>query len=230
MSGYISEFFGYRAEDLSDTALQNISRQVCPFLSSYCTKALGDKATRTLSGVCSIRQVSPGSPSVICCPNRIYAENYKMLSIIGQQAFGQRYNLYSGRLALARAKEENGAVAVFGHGWGGELPLPKRKGKGSYYVDWILARLDGSAELAEFTAIEVQTIDTTGSYQNARRKLLENRTIEKDTVGLNWENVSKRIILPVTEPFMPLKELILPYAKVSMFLFWDLQDAEKLLC
>ena len=194
MSGYISEFFGYRAEDLSDTALQNISRQVCPFLSSYCTKALGDKATRTLSGVCSIRQVSPGSPSVICCPNRIYAENYKMLSIIGQQAFGQRYNLYSGRLALARAKEENGAVAVFGHGWGGELPLPKRKGKGSYYVDWILARLDGSAELAEFTAIEVQTIDTTGSYQNARRKLLENRTIEKDTVGLNWENVSKRII------------------------------------
>lgn len=193
MSGYISEFFGYRAEDLSDTALQNISRQVCPFLSSYCTKALGDKATRTLSGVCSIRQVSPGSPSVICCPNRIYAENYKMLSIIGQQAFGQRYNLYSGRLALARAKEENGAVAVFGHGWGGELPLPKRKGKGSYYVDWILARLDGSAELAEFTAIEVQTIDTTGSYQNARRKLLENRTIEKDTVGLNWENVSKRI-------------------------------------
>ena len=194
MSGYISEFFGYRAEDLSDAALQNISRQVCPFLSSYCTKALGDKATRTLSGVCSIRQVSPGSPSVICCPNRIYAENYKMLSIIGQQAFGQRYNLYSGRLALARAKEENGAVAVFGHGWGGELPLPKRKGKGSYYVDWILARLDGSAELAEFTAIEVQTIDTTGSYQNARRKLLENRTIEKDTVGLNWENVSKRII------------------------------------
>lgn len=194
MSGYISEFFGYRAEDLSDTALQNISRQVCPFLSSYCTKALGDKATRTLSGVCSIRQVSPGTPSVICCPNRIYAENYKMLSIIGQQAFGQRYNLYSGRLALARAKEENGAVAVFGHGWGGELPLPKRKGKGSYYVDWILARLDGSAELAEFTAIEVQTIDTTGSYQNARRKLLENRTIEKDTVGLNWENVSKRII------------------------------------
>lgn len=194
MSGYISEFFGYRAEDLSDAALQNISRQVCPFLSSYCTKALGDKAKRTLSGVCSIRQVSPGSPSVICCPNRIYAENYKMLSIIGQQAFGQRYNLYSGRLALARAKEENGAVAVFGHGWGGELPLPKRKGKGSYYVDWILARLDGSAELAEFTAIEVQTIDTTGSYQNARRKLLENRTIEKDTVGLNWENVSKRII------------------------------------
>lgn len=194
MSGYISEIFGYRAEDTSDIALQNVSQQVCPFLSSYCTKALGDKANRTLSGVCSVRQVTPGSPDVICCPNRIYAENYKMLSTVAQKAFGAEYKLYAGRLAVSKAKEENGAVAVFGHGWGGELPLPKRQGKGSYYVDWILARLDETGELMEFTAIEVQTIDTTGSYQNARRALIERHEIEKDTVGLNWENVSKRII------------------------------------
>lgn len=194
MSGYISEIFGYRAEDASDIALQNVSKQVCPFLSSYCTKALGDKANRILSGVCSVRQVTPGSPDVICCPNRIYAENYKMLSTVAQKAFGAEYKLYAGRLAVSKAKEEHGAVAVFGHGWGGELPLPKRKGRGSYYVDWILARLDGSGELTEFTAIEVQTIDTTGSYQNARRALIERHEVEKDTVGLNWENVSKRII------------------------------------
>lgn len=194
MSGYISEIFGYRAEDTSETALKNISKQVCPFLSSYCTKALGDRTNRTLSGVCAIRQVTPGSPDVICCPNRIYAENYKMLSTIAEKAFGSKYNLYAGRLAIEKAKEEEGAVAVFGHGWGGELPLPKRKGRGSYYVDWILARLDKEGRLVEFTAIEVQTIDTTGSYQNARRALIERHTIEKDSVGLNWENVSKRII------------------------------------
>ena len=47
MSGYISEFFGYRAEDSSVTALDNTSKQVCPFLSSYCTKALGDKTNGT---------------------------------------------------------------------------------------------------------------------------------------------------------------------------------------
>lgn len=194
MSGFISEIFGYRAEDTSDTALQTIAKQVCPFLSSYCTKALGDKDNRTLSGVCAVRQVTPGSPDVICCPNRIYAENYKMLSTVAQKAFGAEYRLYAGRLAVSKAKEEKGAVAVFGHGWGGELPLPKRKGKGSYYVDWILARLNESGELIEFTAIEVQTIDTTGSYQNARRALIGRHEIEKDTVGLNWENVSKRII------------------------------------
>lgn len=98
MSGYISEFFGYRAEDSSVTALDNTSKQVCPFLSSYCTKALGDKTNRTLSGVCAIRQVSEGSPAVICCPNRIYADNYKMLATIALKAFGQNYNLYSGAL------------------------------------------------------------------------------------------------------------------------------------
>lgn len=194
MSGYISEFFGYRAEDSSVTALDNTSKQVCPFLSSYCTKALGDKTNRTLSGVCAIRQVSEGSPAVICCPNRIYADNYKMLATIALKAFGRSYNLYSGRLAVEKSKEEGGAIAVFGHGWGGELPLPKRQGRGSYYVDWILARLDETGELVEFTAIEVQTIDTTGTYQNARRALIERHEIEKDTVGLNWENVSKRII------------------------------------
>ena len=112
MSGYISEIFGYRAEDASDIALQNVSKQVCPFLSSYCTKALGDKANRTLSGVCSVRQVTPGSPDVICCPNRIYAENYKMLSTVAQKAFGAEYKLYAGRLAVFKAKEEHGAVAV----------------------------------------------------------------------------------------------------------------------
>ena len=64
----------------------------------------------------------------------------------------------------------------------------------SYFVDWVLARLDENGELAEFTAIEVQTIDTTGNYREARTALLENRSVISDTVGLNWENVSKRII------------------------------------
>lgn len=194
MSGYISEIFGYRADDRSETALENIARQVCPFISSYCTKALGNRTNRTLSGVCAVKQVSPGSPDVICCPNRIYADGYNILRIISQKAFSVDYNLYAGKLAVGKAKEEKGAIAVFGHGWGGELPLPKRQGRGSYYVDWILACLNEDGELTEFTAVEIQTIDTTGSYQNARKALVEHHNIEKDTVGLNWENVSKRII------------------------------------
>lgn len=95
---------------------------------------------------------------------------------------------------MKKAREEGGAVAVFGHHWGGELRLPKRSGRGNYFADWVLARLDGDGELAEFTSIEVQTIDITGNYRASREGLLNGRVTVKSTVGLNWENVSKRII------------------------------------
>ena len=99
--------------------------------------------------------------------------------------------MYAGRAAVDKARSEDGAIAVFGHGWGGELRLPQREGTGSYFVDWVLARLDTDGELVEFTAIEVQTIDTTGNYRDARQTLENSREIVPCTVGLNWENVSK---------------------------------------
>lgn len=191
MAGFISEFFGYKAEDSSQESLQTAMRQICPFLGKQCTKVLKD---RTIAGVCAIRQKTEGSPDVICCPNRLYADDYRMLRIVAQKAFGLNLNLYAGRAAVDKAKQEDGAIAVFGHGWGGELRLPQRQGSGSYFVDWVLARLDANGKLVEFTAIEVQTIDTTGSYGKARLALGKDRSIISDTVGLNWENVAKRII------------------------------------
>lgn len=192
MSGFISEFFGYNASDHSNAAFEAAMRKNCPFIGAPCTKTLS--RDKSISGVCAVRQVSEGSKNVICCPNRLYADNYKLLSTIAKMAFKKEARLYAGRRAVIRARQEGGAVAVFGKGWGGELRLPQRQGVGSYFVDWILALLNSSGELEEITAIEVQTIDTTGSYQYARSELLMNRAIVKDTLGLNWENVSKRII------------------------------------
>ena len=192
MAGYISEFFGYRAEDKSEAAIVAAAKKKCPFINGACVKMLS--RAQVPSGVCSIRQKSERSPNVICCPIRIYADNYAMLYAIAFKAFKKRYNFYSGRVAVKKAQKEGGAIAVFGKGWGGELRLPQRKGVGSYFVDWVLALLDDDGKLVEFTAIEVQTIDTTGNYQTARKTLVENRQVVSDTVGLNWENVNKRII------------------------------------
>lgn len=192
MAGYIAEFFGYAAYDKSQSALLTAARKNCPFLGSFCVKTLA--RDKVISGVCAIRQKTEGSPNVICCPIRLYADDYKMLRLITVKAFHKELNLYAGRAAVEKAKQEGGAVAVFGKGWGGELRLPQRKGMGSYFVDWVLARLDGNGELAELTAIEVQTIDTTGSYGKAQQILAETREVVSDTAGLNWENVSKRII------------------------------------
>lgn len=192
MSGHISEFFGYRAEDKSTKALEQAAKKRCPFLADTCTKRLGRE--RQPSGACAVRQQTAGAPSIICCPIRLYAEDYRMLREIAYDAFGVEKSLYAGKIAVEKAKTEDGAIAVFGHGWGGELRLPKRQGVGSYFVDWVLARLDGKGRLAEFTAIEVQTVDTTGNYHESREALVRSRTIAKSSVGINWENVSKRII------------------------------------
>lgn len=192
MAGFISEFFGYRSEDKSNAALSAAASNTCPFLGDMCVKTLS--RSNEYSGVCSIRQKTPGSPDVICCPIRLYSDGYRMLYEISRMAFKKECSLYAGRTAVEKARNEGGAIAVFGKGWGKELHLPQRKGIGSYFVDWVLAKLDENGNLEEFTVIEVQTIDTTGNYRTARKALLDRRDIVYDSVGLNWENVSKRII------------------------------------
>ncbi|MBP5447960.1 MAG: hypothetical protein J6X95_07735 [Treponema sp.] len=194
MAGYIAEFFGYKSEDGSKKALSQSGSRICPFTHSTCSKLFAHGKKGIPNGVCAVRQKSKDSPDIICCPNRIYADDYKILSVISEKAFGKKLKLCAGKNAVDVAKKDGGAIAVFGHGWGGELHLPKRKGTGSYFVDWVLARLDENANLVEFTAIEVQTIDTTGNYQTAYSHLNDKREVVSDSVGLNWENVNKRII------------------------------------
>ncbi|MCP2041562.1 hypothetical protein L1281_002169 [Neisseria sp. HSC-16F19] len=191
MAGYIHEFFGYRAEDKTDVALNAVRDERCPFIQERCNKTFSDG---TVSGVCSIRQVT-SADAVICCPIRLYADDYQILKMIADRAFSPGLPLVEGKSAIAYTQSRRQkCVAVFGKGWGGELRLPQKSGKGGYFVDWVLALLDENGDLLEFTAIEVQTIDTTGNYRNGFTALKANRTLDRSTVGLNWENVSKRIL------------------------------------
>ena len=68
----------------------------------------------------------PQIPVYANCTAEPYADDYKMLKTIAKSAFKKDYNLYSGRAAVTRAKTEGGAIAVFGHGWGGELSRSAR--------------------------------------------------------------------------------------------------------
>jgi len=86
-------------------------------------------------------------------------------------------------------------VIVFGKRWGKELRLPGRGARGGYFVDWILARLSRDHSLAEFVAVELQTMDTTGSYEAEVRAYLGGKTeAAPSKAGINWENVAKRIL------------------------------------
>src|SRR5262249_42550842 len=133
-----------------------------------------------------------------------------VLNDIAREAFGPGVVLINAAEARKRRAAGSGLsgneVAVFGRYWGGELPLPRPptgKKKGSaYYVDWVLSKLDSKGELVEFTAVEVQTIDTTGIYLAQAQTLMSGRpyTDKKgrapgfSDAGLNWENVNKRIL------------------------------------
>lgn len=187
----IYEFFGYRADDRSYEAVEAAANRYCPFIRKQCEKTLNDG---TVSGVCSIKPAK--SAPVICCPNRLYAENHQILHDVAQIAFGPNLNLANGREAIAWSKAfDTESVAVFGKGRGGELHVPQKGGIGAYFVDWILALVDQEGALLQFVAVEVQSIDTTGNYRDSRARLLEKeRTTIPATAGLNWENVNKRIL------------------------------------
>jgi len=193
MPSRIVELFGYGPQDRSAVASHGRRKLQCPFLGKQCVKTLNDG---TISGVCTLKLVNSGP--VICCPIRLYAGNYEILNNVAQAAFGQDVELHpSGQIRrkISRGEVKGIPVAVFGKRWGGELRLPKRGGRGGYFVDWILARLNKDGSLAEFAAVEVQSIDTTGNYRAERNAHMRGATpTMSSTAGLNWENVSKRIL------------------------------------
>jgi hypothetical protein len=191
--GKIFEHFGFRAGDPSDSAKSARRASRCPFLELQCTKKINVREREALiSGVCSMR--GPGDLPVAVCPIRMYAGNYQILRDVSVRAFNADLPLVSSD-AVQDYKASGEFVAVFGQRWGKELRLSKRRGRGSYSVDWVLARLSASKQLVEFTAVEVQTIDTTGNYRDEVRALNEgSEYIGPTTANFNWENVNKRIL------------------------------------
>lgn len=190
MSLNIAELFGYRPESKSPKALKFRKEKQCPYIGGDCTKRFSDGER---SGVCAV--VLPDGNFVICCPNRLYAGNYQILSDVAESAFGKKMRLLPAHKAIKESMAGD-VVAVFGKRWGKELRLPSRGASrgGGYFVDWILA-LIGGGTLKEFIAVEVQTIDTTGSYRRERDAYIKGDKFHGMSIaGLNWENVSKRIL------------------------------------
>ena len=199
MALQVTEFFGFAP--LDPVAQAEVDAHRCPFVNSDCIKPH--------HGACSVRQVSEAEP-VICCPNRMYADNYRILQEIAVDAFGAGVDLVRSTdvaMRVASGSMTGNEVAVFGRYWGQELPLPRPSGDAAaasrkYYVDWILAKLDGDGDLAELTAVEVQTVDTTGSYGDQAQEFFRGRAYQDrqgrnpgySDAGMNWENVSKRIL------------------------------------
>lgn len=202
VAGTIYEWFGYRSDDPTSKAAQAAAQEHCPFLNDRCTKT-GRGGVRT--GVCSTKPTQ-SSELVTVCPKRLYFNKFEMLARIADDAFTGRtfkrdMNGLPSLVPANQARHEaatnhTSQIGVFGgEGWGGEINLPAAvQGGASYKVDFTLVLVDPTGALEAFAPVEVQSIDTTGSTSTARAALQAGRNVVADTVGLNWENVSKRII------------------------------------
>ncbi len=186
MSRRILEWYGHGLSSDLDLAELKTQRH-CPHIQGPCTKpplrGLG------LNGVCAL-DTSDGPP-VAVCPKRMYSEGYQVLKDVAALAYGPDQRVVVGQ-EWQRNPEGNVVVAL-GQGQGGEVPIKARESK--YSVDWVLAKLNAGGDVESMLAVEIQTIDTTGTYRPGLAGLMEGTLPEKHgSVGLNWENVSKRII------------------------------------
>lgn len=186
MSLKVHEFFGFDPLDDSETAKAIRQTQQCPFVGGNCIKRFKSGLT---SGACCVKPATSGP--VIVCPNRMYADKHAVLLDVARACFGHAVRLCR---TLSDSKHDGNDVQVFGKGWGKELRLPNRGKGGGYFVDWILALIDADRKLVEFVAVELQTMDTTGSYEAEIRSYYDGLPGNPSKAGINWENVSKRIL------------------------------------
>jgi hypothetical protein len=189
----ITETFGYATSDTSEVALTQRKSEVCPFLNKTCWKRFRNGGR--VNGTCVVKP--PTSEEVIVCPDRLYAENFGILRDVVVEAFGPSMKLI-GPTEINDTQGAKNRIVVFGKRWGKELRVPKSgQNANGYAADWILARLSESSEVEEFVPVEVQTMDTTGSYQGEWYKM-NNLSLptgsEPTDPSINWENVNKRII------------------------------------
>ena len=208
----INELFGFPSHIISRDSKLFWDTKSCPFTGCSCTKINHDNSL--VYGTCSL---SSKEGDVIICPNRLYAEEYKVLRTVSFDVFGDKpffnFNQYleARRINSNIISDDKGFVIALGHNSGKEIKTGRQMS-----MDWVLvyANSDG---IVSYTGVEVQSIDITGNYRDNwhyYRKWKEDGSrpvAEKPSSnhGYNWANVHKRLI-----PQLIRKGLI--YSRSSM--------------
>ncbi len=199
----ITELFGYCPDDRSSIATDATNKSYCTFIDRDCTKTNHDKSIKY--GVCSVSHgiLKDAGSEVIICPNRLYADSYKILQNAIDAAWPDRgYQLIVGgnfENLTSKAKSSPNPAVAFGHNSGNEISV---NSYGKMSMDWVIQTYDSSNGLnpKEFIGIEVQSIDITGNYRENREAYVNYRqgnsigSVADSGHGLNWANVHKRLI------------------------------------
>jgi Restriction endonuclease NotI len=181
------EVFGYAPDDTTTQCRSLWNLSACPFINKQCTKANHDGTI--IYGTCSVS--SPYGDCVIC-PNRLYENSYACLRSIADDAFSPDWQFLMYEEFIPLRETAKNCIVALGQNSGKEVKVGN-----SLSMDWVLAKLENGV-LAEYTGVEVQSIDITGNYRDAWHsyKNISNSTqvIPSSQHGMNWANVHKRLI------------------------------------
>lgn len=164
----ICEILGQPASQMSNPANEDY---LCPFKNSICSKR--NHRSDAPFPVCSIfrrdRKTNTLSPVVIC-PRRLYAAD-----------------IYNDVMAHCWPYAVAPANPIIVH----EIKMGKVGN-----VDMVIADLSGDRQAVQnFVSIELQAVDTTGSYEPAYSSIVLNTPLDKrPTYSFNYKNVQKRLI------------------------------------
>ncbi len=158
--------------------------QNCPFIGSRCTKIRKSQPDVTI-GTCSV-SYGRASIGVMICPNRLL----------------ERKQIFLDCLHLLTLHEPGNELHVVR-----EVTIPG----GSIDFFLISTRND---KVVDFVAIELQTLDTTGTVWPARQSLLSEKGLvvkfdaeDSRTYGMNWKMTAKTILVQMNHKILTLESL-----------------------
>lgn len=172
-SNNIAEIYGVSINSDATDWKALINNQQCSYLDRKCLKNRKSEADLTI-GTCSVTY-GKGQNDIIICPHRLL----------------ERRQIFTDCLHLLTSHEP-----------GNELHVVAEVGIPGGNVDYFLVSAR-EGKVKDFVAIELQTLDTTGTVWPFRQRFVESKGVEakqidiesKKPFGMNWKMTAKTILV-----------------------------------
>jgi hypothetical protein len=166
----VIELFGIHTQNTKVSWKDIIERQICPYSNKKCYKIRKSQPDISI-GTCSVSYGTTNRP-IIICPNRML----------------QNRKVFMDCIHLLHLHQPGNDLHIVS-----ELSIPG----GS--VDYVIASVKNK-KVIDFSGIEFQTLDTTGTVWPERQKFLETVGLSKEIIseksfGMNWKMTAKTILV-----------------------------------
>ena len=185
MNSKISEFFTFNTQNNNQDWREVVENQQCSFLNKKCIKNRKSEAEIAI-GTCTVNY-GRDEKNIIICPHRLLEKRKIFLDCIHLLTM---------------------------HEPGNELHIVSEIGIPGGNIDYFLVSVREN-KVKDFVAIELQTLDTTGTVWPERQRFLASKNIlvnQKDydsnkTFGMNWKMTAKTILVQLHHKILTLESV-----------------------